>query len=563
MKTLCLGFMLLATTAATPVLADIIPAASKVDAVTVFPSGAEVTRTATANLAAGEHSLVFDGLPGDLDPATIRVDGDAMGAVEIGSVDARLAYVPTAETDAKRKMLESQIQALNDERNVLDQTVADAEYQKNLMQQLASGAFSAPKKDGEGKSFGAADLGQLLDLVGGKLQGLSKLILEARVRQRQIDEQVSDLNNTLEGLAPQEQQRMTVTVHLAAAAEASGTFRLKYRVAGAAWQPIYDARLTSPQAGGDARIEMVRRAAVTQSTTENWNDVALTLSTARPVGATAAPDIQPQLLDAYDGGRAANYSRRGDVALDAPAPASLASGEVAQDAAKMQETTELKKVKQAQAEVEIAGFQALYGIAGRVSIDKTGTAKNVRIDTSQINAKLTARAAPKLDPNAYLTAAFTLNGETPLLPGTTMLYRDGVYMGQGWLPLLSPGEETKLGFGADDLIKVKRVEVKRQRGEEGIITTSSVDQRAYDITVKNLHAFAIPVTIIDQMPYSTQQNITVETLSGMTPATVTDFEKRRGVLAWSFDLAPQADKVLKHGFKITWPKEMTVGTNVD
>ena len=68
-----------------------------------------------------------------------------------------------------------------------------------------------------------------------------------------------------------------------------------------------------------------------------------------------------------------------------------------------------------------------------------------------------------------------------------MLYRDGVFMGQGSLPMLSPGEEAKLGFGADDLIKVKRIEVKRRTGEEGLISTSNIDERAFDITVKNLH----------------------------------------------------------------------------
>ena len=224
---------------------------------------------------------------------------------------------------------------------------------------------------------------------------------------------------------------------------------------------------------------------------------------------------------------------------------------------------ELKKAKQIEAEIETAGFQALYAIPGRVSVDNTGTAKNVRIATSEITASLSARAVPKLDPNAYLTAAFVLSGETPLLPGTAMLYRDGVFMGQGYLPLLSPGEETKLGFGVDDLIKVKRVEVKRQRGEEGLLTTSNTDIRAYDITVKNLHDFAIPVTVLDQMPYSTQEDIVVETLSGMTPATVKDFEKKRGVLAWSFDLEPKAEKVLKHGFKVTWPENVDVGMNIN
>ena len=39
-----------------------VPAASRVDAVTVFLSGAEVTRTAQLNLDKGEHTIVFSTL---------------------------------------------------------------------------------------------------------------------------------------------------------------------------------------------------------------------------------------------------------------------------------------------------------------------------------------------------------------------------------------------------------------------------------------------------------------------------------------------------------------------
>ncbi len=140
MKHLSLAAILLASTAATPALAETIIATSQVDAVTVYPSGAEVTRVATAEIAAGEHALVFEGLPGDLDPATIRVEGDAAGDVQIGSVDARLSFVPAAQTDAQRRALETDIERLQDERAVLDQTIADAEYQKGLMQTLAARA---------------------------------------------------------------------------------------------------------------------------------------------------------------------------------------------------------------------------------------------------------------------------------------------------------------------------------------------------------------------------------------------------------------------------------------
>jgi len=559
------AFVFLVSTAFTPAFATGFTANSKIDAVTVFPSGAEITRLAAQQFEAGDHTLTFENLPGDLMPETIRVEGTSGGTLEISSVDSKVLAVPTADADARRRALEAQIEALQDERTVLDQTIADAEYQKSLMQQLASGAFSAPAKEGETKVFGAPELGSLLDLVGGKLQALSKTVLESRVRQRAIDRRIMNVQTAMAELAPQGVMRITVTVHLSAPAATSGTFKLKYRIAQAGWHPIYDARLTSPGAATAAKIELVRRAEVMQSTTENWGDVALTLSTARPVGATSAPDLEPFELSYFAGreydamkGVAGNSQR-----LDAPKPASEAimeDGAVAKDEKRKEDEN---KFAQLQAQVEIAGFQALYAIPGRVSIDNTGTAKKVRIGTDSLDAKLMARAVPKLDPNAYLTASFALGGDTPLLPGPVMLYRDGAYMGQGYVPMLSPGEETRLGFGADDLIKVKRAEVKRLSGEEGILTTSNVDTRAYDITVKNLHDFAIPVMVLDQMPVSTTEEITVETLPGMTAPTTKDFDKKPGVLAWNFDLEPKAEKLIKHGFKVTMPEDMKVGMSLN
>jgi uncharacterized protein (TIGR02231 family) len=560
-----LALVLLVSTAMSPAFAADIAANSHIDAVTVFPSGAEITRLASQQIAAGEHTLIFDNLPGDLQAETIRVEGVSDGQIEIGSVDSRVVSVSSADLDARRRKIESDIEALSDERAVLDQTIADAEYQKSLMQQLASGAFTQPTKEGgDTKVFGAPELGGLLDLVGTKLQVLSKTVLDSKLRQRAIDRSVEELQTAINELAPQDVMHTIVTVHLAAPAAAAGTFKLKYRIAGAGWHPIYDARLASPAKGAAAKIELVRRAEVMQSTTEQWTDVALTLSTARPVGATAAPELQPYQLTYYDErSRDAMSKAVGSVQrMDAPAPASEA---VADDGGGL--VLKDKKVEntvvQSQAEVEIAGFQALYAIPGKVSVDNTGTAKKVRIGTDSFEAKLMARAVPKLDTNAYLTAAFTLNGDTPLLPGPVMLYRDGVFMGQGFVPLLSPGEETRLGFGADDLIKVVRAEVKRMSGEEGLLTTSNVDTRAYDITVKNLHDFALPVTVIDQMPVSTTEEITVETLTGMTPPSVKDFDKKPGVLAWSFDLAPKTDKLIRHGYKITSPRDYRVGLAIN
>ena len=559
-----LATFILVTTCLTPAFAADLKSLSHVDAVTVYPSGAEVTRVTEARLTAGDTTLILEDLPGELDAQSIRVEGVGGEGVEIGSVDSKLIYLSTDAQDAERKRLENEIEALGDERRALDQTLSDADYQKRLLLSLADKQLM-PSSEDKTNRVDATQLGSLLDLVSVKLNVISKTIHEAQLRQRDIDKQVNELTNKLASVAPAQVAKMQVAVHLTAPAETNGTFKVRYRVGNAGWAPFYDARLTTPEKNQKSRIELVRRAEVMQSTGESWENVALTLSTARPLGATSAPDLWEEEIQVYEpladkmkkerrnfGGIISGNEL--DLAMPEAAPT------VAQDAAS---PNEFKSVVQKQAVVELAGFQALYGIQGRVSVDNSGTSKKVRIATDGYDATLNALVVPKLDASAYLTATFTIKGEAPMLPGTVNLYRDGVFMGQGALPLLSPDEEAKLGFGADDLMKVKRSEVKRKKGEEGIISTSNVEERAWDIVVKNLHDVTIPVTVIDQMPFSANENVSIEPMAQMTPPTEKDLDKRRGVMAWRFDLESKAENTVKFGYKVTWPQNMQVGMNLE
>jgi uncharacterized protein (TIGR02231 family) len=556
-----LATFILVTTCLTPAFAADLKSLSHVDAVTVYPSGAEVTRVTEARLTAGDTTLILEDLPGELDAQSIRVEGVGGEGVEIGSVDSKLIYLSTDAQDAERKRLEKEIETLGDERQALDQTLSDADYQKRLLLSLADKQL-VPSSEDKSKTIDATQLGSLLDLVSVKLDLISKTIHEAQIRQRDIDKQVNELNNKLAGIAPAQVAKMQVAVHLTAPAETNGTFKVKYRVGNAGWAPFYDARLTTPEKNQKSRIELVRRAEVMQSTGESWDNVALTLSTARPLGATAAPDLYEQEIQIYEPLASRMKSESDALTLGgSDAPATAAAPKEMEEFGRLDDKR--KNVLQKQAIVEMAGFQALYGIQGRVSVDNSGTSKKVRIATDGYDATLNALVVPKLDASAYLTATFTIKGEAPMLPGTVNLYRDGVFMGQGALPLLSPDEEAKLGFGADDLIKVKRAEVKRKKGEEGIISTSNVEERAWDIVVKNLHDVSIPVTVIDQMPFSANENVTIEPLVQMTPPTEKDLDKRRGVMAWRFDLESKAENTIKFGYKVTWPQNMQVGMNLE
>ena len=79
-------------------------------------------------------------------------------------------------------------------------------------------------------------------------------------------------------------------------------------------------------------------------------------------------------------------------------------------------------------------------------------------------------------------------------------------------------------------------------------------------TVKNLHARAIPVTVIDQIPVSQNADIKIELL-GKTPPTKRDLDDKRGVLAWELTLQPDEEKAVEFGYRTTWPgaKKITYG----
>src|SRR5262249_17889028 len=94
--------------AGNPACAAEIAAESNIEAVTVFPSGAEITRTLVVQLPAGDQTVVA-AVTAQAIPASIRVEGAASSRLEIGSVDVRTVYVPDTDpavSQSERKKIE-------------------------------------------------------------------------------------------------------------------------------------------------------------------------------------------------------------------------------------------------------------------------------------------------------------------------------------------------------------------------------------------------------------------------------------------------------------------------
>ena len=131
-------------------------------------------------------------------------------------------------------------------------------------------------------------------------------------------------------------------------------------------------------------------------------------------------------------------------------------------------------------------------------------------------------------------------------------------MGRGQIALTPKDETVRLGFGADDKVKVARVMVRKIEGSTGIISSAKTDEREYKITVRSGHERAIRMVVEDQVPTTENEDIKVELLQVTTPPTERDVRDRRGVLAWSFDAAPGETREIKLGWRLRWPADKTV-----
>lgn len=535
-----------------------ISATSAIDSVTVFPSGAEITRLAKVKIAAGEQRIVFADLPAQAIADSIRVEGKSIGKLEIGAVDIRRLVVPRTDPaafDTERRKLEDQIEALRDTRALHEGQVQAAETQRKLLANLAElpkvppGAMAGPGVPIDWKS--------ILGTIGSGTSDAKRIELEGKAKIRDTDRQIRDLQGKLAAIAPALQERTEVAVSVKASAALDADLTVRYQVPQASWTALYDARLSTGTKTVVPKLELTRRAAISQSTGEEWNNVVLALSTTRPTVGASAPELRtltvdytPEVVPATMAAPAP-MARRAMKSADKPMggiadEADMAVGALASAAPVMQEA------KVQSAEVVQAPFQAVYGVPGRVTVGPTGETKRVQLMEEAVEPILIVRTVPKLDAKAYLYAKLTVPKTSAVLPGAVSLFRDGTFIGTGRLPLLAPGEDHELGFGADDAVRVKHAIAEDKRGEKGLITSSKTDTRNFKITVKNLHERAIAVTVFDHLPVSQQQDIKV-TLSAKPQPTKTDVEDKRGVVSWETKLDADQELVVEFGYQVVWP----------
>jgi uncharacterized protein (TIGR02231 family) len=533
----------IAIVAAVPAMAAEIETGSQIDAVTVYPDGATVTRLIRLDLPVGDSTLFARDFPLALDPSSLRVEGEGGVRLVIGAVDAR---PPLPAPPANLPQIDRRIEALRDGRTALDGEIASATARRKFAERFADASPAGLGEKGEARPL--SEWRAAFAAIAEEIATADSTVRAAKIKQRDIDRDIARLEAERNATPP---KKLEVRIDLNAEAAAPALLRVTYAVRGARWTPAYDARLDTAGKDGKPSLELIRRAEIVQTTGEDWADVALAVSTVRTAQGGSAPDLRP-LIVRYPAPPApprplANM-REQSAEFSAP-QAGLARGV---------DQVQSKQAEEQQAVLDTNGFQAVFRIPGRIAVPAGQGSKSFRIASAAIVPELMVHAVPALAETAFLQASFKHAEDAPLLPGRVSIYRDGVFVGRSPMTLAAKDEVVRLGFGADEKVKVARTVVRRIEGTAGLIGSSKTDEREFKTVIRNAHAFAIRVAIEDQLPVSETEDIQVEMLPVSTPPTARDLRDRRGVMEWAFEAKSGETREIKFGWRVRWPKDKAV-----
>lgn len=573
------------------VLAAPVPAESRLVAATVYPDRAVVGRVATVELAAGVNEVVFAALPAALEDGSVQVSAKGPVSAALLDVATRIAYV-TAEPDARVKTLEDQLVGLRRDERALNDRSGVLVSQRALLDRIEKASTTTPAA-GQGETAPARpsidDYAKLLAFSADQRARLDQSDQQLEIERAALAEKIAAAEaqlNELRGKQPRRRATKTVAVRLSVPSAAKLELTLAYALPGASWTPAYDARLRSEK----RQVQLDAFGLVRNATGEDWKDVALTLSTARPGLGGAAPDIAPWYVDVVHdvvmgGFSKASYAAdrqlgafNNSMMMKKPARPDPAVTVIGQPGTLMVDGFGMEadaapaelQASFAAAEVASAATSASFKIGTPVTLAGDNTPQRVPVGSAAFAAELQYQATPKLQETAYLAAYVTNTSELPFLGGALNVFLDDTFVATSRLATTMPGEKFTLNLGADEGVAIKRKIVSRFTEDTGF--TSKGRRTTYDIlvTVTNNKKTKERVVLKDAVPVARDEKITVRLLAPaerelLKPEDAAAVPPKPGIsrdaegkLVWRLDLQPGEKRELPLKFSIEHPADLTV-----
>ena len=517
-------------------------ATSKITSVTVYPDRAQTTRSAALTLTPGSYLIDFESLPTLLMDDSVRVSGQGTAAATITGLEIKRAFL---EGSAEKRVqeLQEEIRALERKSAGLDARKAGIAAQQAFLQSIRVAWGDRISKE---LAVGIPTTAELLDassFVGSGVTRTEEQIRDIEFEKQGIKDKIDVLRrqqNQATGSARKESKTVEVSVEIAR--EGTLNLELVAMIPQAGWEPLYDARL----ADDATAAEVTFRALVRQQSGEDWNNINLTLSTARPAVGGAPPELYPWNIALY---RPQPITLK-SMAVPAAAPRrAYKADQMQMDSALSEEVPAAFTTAQISDEQSSVSFH----VPRKLDIPSDGAGHSTVIAVEKLPVSMEYLARPKLSPAVFLKSEMINQASYPLLPGKVNTFVGNRYTGSSQLTKIAAGEKFSLFFGSDDQVTVKRDEVK-QRKEAGLFGKNRVSYR-YRIELANFRKVPLILTLQDQLPRAADEEITVALDE---PSMKPDEIKDDGLIIWKSPLSAGEKKELSFGITVEYPKEREI-----
>ena len=541
-------------TLAAPLVGAADELSSAISDVTLYGQGAIVTRRAP--LPTPEGSFVLRGLPSGIDPASVRVR--ASGGEVIG-VETRRHFREEAGGERLEALRQAVVSAqaglvgAEDKRDVAQRLVGY--YERLLTQERTAftDALGAGRADTKRWKEGLRFFEDQLGKARSKDRKAQWAVEDAR---HVLDSAKADLSGATSTGGSHSWDVFVDVVGRAGMA----ALEVEYFVGDAGWTPAYDLRA----AGDLSSAELVYRAKVWQRTGEDWPEVPILLSTARPELGTRGPEPSVSWVGLYD--------PSDDVSIGASVRfESLKELGYAEDSAGLAyyEDAETEGTwAPTFAGAENAGISVRFRLPRRETVESRELPTTLLVGRATLDIDVEHYAAPSVSERVWLRGRATNTSPWEMLPGEASAYVGADYVGRTWLAGVHLGEEFDMPLGSDAGVSIVRTKIEDFSEGPAFLRSKATELEAWRIEVENFGALGVgaksPVQVIVQevLPRSSDERLRVS-LDDATPAVstaerfATELEEK-GILTWVLSVPAEGKAEIVWSREVAWPKDLDV-----
>jgi uncharacterized protein (TIGR02231 family) len=542
------------------------PVDSAIASVTVYMDRAAVTRKAKLALDPGAYDLVFSKLP----PTVIWDSVRARGSDKVHVVNLKMDQEQLLKPDDpqikdltdKIKAKSKEIAAMNDELAVLAKREALLDSIR-----MRSGEKASQQMEG---NIDVAKVGEVMAFLDKQYTDISAQRRDLADKMQAAQEEMSLLQRQFQEVT----SKLTVVnikavITVMVSEKTDEDIALDYLASGAGWRAEYDLRASAK----DDTAELSYFGVVAQSTGEDWKDVQLFLSTTDP-----NINVVPPVLSVWNIG-----VWREQAGANAPASDKFRykGGQPQQAQQQYQNVPVMQRGDNIQLQYEVERLQALekggnnalvvnYGERSGVGVNFAIPRKETFLSGKEphrtiiavrkLKPKITYIASPRITQKVYMRAEVTNNTPFTLLAGNMSVFFGSDYIGTTQTLDVAPMEMFRVNFGVDQNIKVKRERIKKFEEDTGFTGKTHRITYEYKITLENFKSTDVTVKVVDQIPVSTNDAITVKLVDTNFP-TITEEpsasdNKAKGMLEWRAKLPadPKRKNEITYKYYIEYPK---------